>query len=315
MCGGGSYTYSSPTRYTTGPTCDLNCDTCNKKYECYSSTNNNFEAKRKTFEYLWGVHTQNIPDASLFVEVVRGCSNTSCVYQCQARTYPVEVLSVVNFIGILSFIKDNKSIKRVIYHGMGDAELFPWFSFTDIDFPERENYINLSSTCNPALVTFLERKGIMVGINVHSIEDAKRCTELYKKASRVIVPINSDVPWEEIVEHLRSKSISRIECNSLTPSSSSKYVNANIFNSAFKTTAKEYKLVPGFKPVIMNASNTYVTIRRCFQHTQGDEFYFNKSRNADVLATFNSLISKIPDCHNCSDLAWSWTFGVDDREV
>jgi hypothetical protein len=43
---------------------------------------------------------------------------------------------------------------------------------------QRECFINFSSDCNSGLVKRLENENIMVGININSIEDAIKCTNL-----------------------------------------------------------------------------------------------------------------------------------------
>lgn len=238
---------------------------------CGGTNYSRFEPPRPGWNTFWGCTDMPSSDVGLFIEVVRGCSNSTCRFQCQAQDGEEEHMEHTELHRLLSFLNE-VSLPQLMYYGMGDASRYKWSNV----FGRRKTGLPRGRINLPARVSHMQLKafwnhGVKVCLQVNTVEEAVLANKRRGRIDRVLVPVATGVEWIEIMKTLATP----IEFNSFMPSSSGRYVPHTVFKKrmwdalGIHVAPKVYKLRPGFKPVIegfkLGRKTSTLQMRRCFQ--------------------------------------------------
>lgn len=305
MCGGGSYSYTPPKPPKDG-----------------------------WYKWWQGIYkAMKMEDVGFFIELVQGCDQISCAYQCQARNLPKKLMSIEEFNAICKFFH-NVSHHNLMYYGIGDPGLWLWEEWFAISYHSREKIpngrINISPLTDRTVINKIAREGLHVFFTPQNIEEATICNmlsrELACRLGGVIIPVNRNSEWLEMAKILRLGGF-HIEFDSFTPSWSGNYISAREFNGVMNSQGLNinvtgYKLKSGFKPVIesckiLEQGSIEITMRRCFQldsrklsfiFRHGTGIQWEKDENKELYDNLVEFAKSETSCDKCSDVVWTYSW-------
>lgn len=142
--------------------------------------------------------------SALFCELVRGCRQTECAYQCRAQKLRVLIRGRL-------LIEATRALHRaacpastpVVLYGLGDSGLFPWEQTAG--FEDDPGWLDVCSVTLPAgisrkQVLLIQRRfARIVLLSVSTVEELRAALALSDVVKGIVVPGSRRVPLELVV--------------------------------------------------------------------------------------------------------------------
>jgi hypothetical protein len=267
--------------------------------------------------------------ASIFVEVVRGCRQTTCAYQCGARLLPVEVADTSILRGVRELYDAAKGpygshflFNSVILYGKGDPSLFDWehadplnvysprvgSMIGHLDSTTRAWTTLPAATSKKRILLIGKRHGCGVLLSVSTKEELDAALAVCTLISGIAVPGLKGVPLQSVLG-VRDR-FARVWIRG-TAEGRPGYLSSEEFESAYGIRATP-RTGCGFRPCIVgvkvHAKEVELSIKPCLGT---DHTGTLRIRNGHLVGNWDILRLAAHKGLSCTDYAtqkrWEWS--------